>query len=121
MGLPAKVLRERCRQSNGLFARLMRLAQRNQIDTSMNATCHLRHLLAARLASWLLAAQAHTRENELAVTQTDVADRLGVHRTSVVEAFARLVACGDQARPGEGGNYQPAVAAIPSVRMHPRR
>ncbi|WP_171981998.1 Crp/Fnr family transcriptional regulator [Brevundimonas sp. LM2] len=88
--LPANVLRERCRKSPPLMNLLWVLTHQNQIEASVNAACHLRHGLGPRLARWLLTTQDRTGKSELPVLQSDVADWLGVRRSSVVASFKHL-------------------------------
>lgn len=90
--LPAEVLRERCRLSPTLLNLLLMLTHQNQIEASVNAACHLRHGLTPRLARWLLTTQERTGRSELPVLQSDLADWLGVRRSTIVDSFKQLSA-----------------------------
>jgi CRP-like cAMP-binding protein len=61
---------------------------------SLSAACLARHTLDQRLARWLLTAANHTGSHVLPVRQESLAQILGVRRTGISEAMARLEAAG---------------------------
>jgi CRP-like cAMP-binding protein len=89
--MPSDVLRRQCRESPELTSLLMTLTHENQVEASVNAACHLRHDLTSRMARWLLTTQERTGQSELPVKQGDLAEWMGVQRTSVV-ASSRFLA-----------------------------
>jgi CRP-like cAMP-binding protein len=61
---------------------------------SLSAACLARHTLDQRLARWLLTAASHTGSEVLPIRQEALAQILGVRRTGISEAVARLEAAG---------------------------
>ena len=62
----------------------------NLAASAQVAMCALRHPALARYACWLLAASDATGSDELRVTQSIVAERLGVRRVTVVNIATQL-------------------------------
>jgi CRP-like cAMP-binding protein len=60
-------------------------AQANQL-----AVCNALHRVGPRVARWLLTASDLTRQQRMLLTQEDIANSLGVQRTSVVASFGEL-------------------------------
>ena len=74
--------------------RMLNLIFRHERGISMQAqqgvACHAGHTVQARLCRWLLRARDLTDSNKLVVTQADLAQTLGVRRTSITEAAQEL-------------------------------
>lgn len=82
--VPTEVLRRRFEVSQPLRDQLLALTHQNQIEAARNAVCNLRHDATQRLSRWLLTTQDRTGLSELNITQAEIADLLGVRRTTVV-------------------------------------
>jgi CRP-like cAMP-binding protein len=72
---------------------LLEHAGRHLAQVAQRSACANRHLLSARLAAWLLLVQERAGSDELALTQEQIANRLGARRAGVTQ-----IACGLQAR-----------------------
>jgi len=92
--LPTKVLRERYDDSPALRDQLLDLTHQNQIEAARNAVCNLRHETSQRLSRWLLTTQDRTGRKELPITQEEVADLLGVRRTTIVATSRKFARAG---------------------------
>lgn len=101
--MPASVLRSQALHSASLRALLNRATHQNQIEAHSRAICATYHPTSARLAQWLLTLQGQTGGTRFTLTQEDMADILGVQRTTVVAAFSALKASGALA-PGKRGS-----------------
>lgn len=74
----------------GLRHRLLALTHFYQAQSSQLALCNTFHRATARLARWLLTTSDLTGVDGMRLTQEQIANALGVQRTSMVEAFAEL-------------------------------
>lgn len=88
--IPAEVLRALSDRLPGLRHRLLALTHFYQAQANQLALCNTYHRLPARLARWLLTTSDLTGAAELRLTQEQIANALGVQRTSMVEAFGAL-------------------------------
>lgn len=70
--------------------RLLVLTHFYQAQSNQLAVCNALHRVGPRVARWLLTASDLTQERRLFLTQEDIAQSLGVQRTSVVSSFAEL-------------------------------
>jgi CRP-like cAMP-binding protein len=71
---------ERCERFQEL---LLRSVQAQLVQTSQSAGCNSHHSVRQRLSRWLLLYADRSESNVLALTQEDIADMLGVVRSSV--------------------------------------
>jgi CRP-like cAMP-binding protein len=77
------LLRRMARYSHGLVA-----------QSQQNALCHAVHPVEARICRWLLAIQARCAGDKVPLTQSTLAQMLGVRRTTVTLVAGRLEALG---------------------------
>ena len=104
--LSADLLRRRAEVSPALRALLLRLTHRNQVEAAVSTVCNLSHDTPSRLARWLLTTQDRTSLAEFKVLQQELADWLGVRRTTMVEA------CRDLGRQGAIRNRRGRISII---------
>ncbi|MBC7955596.1 MAG: Crp/Fnr family transcriptional regulator [Cytophagales bacterium] len=79
----------------GLMQRmLLRYTQVLMTQIALTAACYRHHSVEQQLSRWLLLVQDRAPENELVVTQEQVAGLLGVRRESVTEAAGKLQQAG---------------------------
>ena len=81
--IPAAAFRERFEASSHLLGLLLSLTHRNQKEAAQNAVCNTLHAVTARLARWLLMTQDRTGQDEFELRQDDLAQLLGVQRTTI--------------------------------------
>jgi CRP-like cAMP-binding protein len=82
-------------EQKGALARLMlRYTQALIAQTGQIAVCNRHHSLEQQLARWILSCLDRLPSNELAMTQSRIADMLGVRREGVTEAAGRLQLAG---------------------------
>ena len=87
---PAEELRALADRLPGLRRHLLALTHFYQAQANQLALCNTYHRATARLARWLLTTSDLTGVNALTLTQEQIANALGVQRTSIVEAFSVL-------------------------------
>ncbi|GAC1579827.1 MAG: Crp/Fnr family transcriptional regulator [Candidatus Elarobacter sp.] len=75
-------------------ALLRRYAVASMRIAGISAACERHHLIAPRLASWLLRLYDHAGPAELAVTHDRAARMLGVRRAGITRASAEIAASG---------------------------
>jgi len=92
--ISAELLRRQVRQSPRLLNLLLVVTHENQAEAALTAACNALHEVTPRLARWLLLLADHTGDDELSVTQQDVATMLGTQRTSINASAAALRASG---------------------------
>lgn len=92
--IPAESLRRAMAERPTLHADLLRFSAMLAAQTSVSLACMARHSLDQRLARWLLTAEQRMGDVDLQVRQEDLAIILGVRRTGVSEALARLADLG---------------------------
>jgi CRP-like cAMP-binding protein len=73
---------------------LLRYVQVLFTQTSQTAVCNQHHSVQQQLCRWLLLSIDCLPENKLVMTQSLIADTLGVRRESVTEAASKLQAAG---------------------------
>ena len=100
--LPASVLRDQALRSSSLRALLLQATHQNQVEAHSRAICATYHSALARLAQWLLTLQGQTGGSNFILTQDEMAELLGVQRTTIVAAFSALKATGALARGKRG-------------------
>lgn len=88
----ADALRILSRRRERLQDRLLGLTHFYQAQANQLALCNTYHRAAPRLARWLLTTSDLAGTSELNLTQEQIANALGIQRTSVVGAFAKLKA-----------------------------
>lgn len=88
----ASRVRELMNERPALRHRLLVLTHFYQAQANQLAVCNALHRVTPRVARWVLTACDMTSERRLRATQEDIADSLGVQRTSVVSAFSELKA-----------------------------
>ncbi len=91
---PAWALREEIEESPELRAIVLRYTQACLNSATRLAACNRAHLLAQRLAYWLLTARARAGQDRLALTHEVMADHLGVRRAGVTVAAQSLQSAG---------------------------
>ena len=92
--LPASILRTRIQQSRPFYNRIVRLVHDYQSQAGQNSACNAAHSNTQRLARWLLMVHDRSRDEALRMTQQDLADVLGLPRTSVTESAMKLKQAG---------------------------
>lgn len=88
--LPADRLRRRVEESPALLQLLMTLTHNNQVEAAQNAVCNAVHTVTPRLARWLLTIQNRTGREDFRLTQEDLAQIMGVRRTTVNASWQEL-------------------------------
>lgn len=96
--LDAEILREEFARGQALQKRLLLYTQARLIQLSQILVCQTHHTIEQRLARWLLALADRTDFAQLFLTQTSIAQMLGVRRASITEAAnvlqkAKLIDC----------------------------
>ena len=92
--ISADLLRRQVKQSPRLLNLLLVVTHENQAEAALTSACNALHEVTPRLARWLLLLADHTGDDELSVTQQDVATMLGTQRTSINASAAGLRAAG---------------------------
>ena len=90
--LPAAVLRSQVGASPGLRLQLLRLTHDYQAQAAYSVGCASLHSAVSRLANVILTTADRLDDDQLDLTQQDVADFLGVQRTTVNSAANELKA-----------------------------
>jgi CRP-like cAMP-binding protein len=88
--LDAGILREEFARGEALQQQLLRYTQARLSQLSQILVCQTHHTIEQRLARWLLSLEDRTDFPELSLTQTSIAQMLGVRRASVTEAASIL-------------------------------
>lgn len=88
--LSADRLRALAHDRPTLMHRLLVLTHFYQAQSNQLAVCTAFHKIDSRIARWLLNLQDLSGRDRFVLTQNDIADHLGVQRTSVVGAFRRF-------------------------------
>ncbi len=82
-------------QRTGAFQRLLlRYSQALFTQTSQTAVCNRHHSVQQQLCRWLLLSIDRLPEDKLTMTQSLIADMLGVRREGVTEAAGKLQSAG---------------------------
>jgi CRP-like cAMP-binding protein len=92
--IPAARFRAAIRQSDRLTTVVMRCAQAVVLQIQQTAACNALHPVEQRLCRWLLLTQDYAGTNVIPLTQEDLAQMLGVRRTSVTAAVSKLQTLG---------------------------
>jgi CRP-like cAMP-binding protein len=92
--LAASVLRRRMNVSPTLRDLLMRVTYDNQAQAALTVSCATLHAIPERLARLLLTSTERLEQEQLHITQEDLAGLLGVQRTSVNAAAQELKEAG---------------------------
>lgn len=98
LALDARILREEFARGKALQKRLLLYTQARLSQVSQILVCQTHHAIEQRLARWLLALADRSDFGQLCLTQTSIAQMLGVRRASVTEAAkvlqqAKLIHC----------------------------
>ncbi|QOC24221.1 Crp/Fnr family transcriptional regulator [Wenzhouxiangella sp. AB-CW3] len=91
--LKASVLKDEANRCES-FRLLLRYTQVLLTQISQSATCNRYHTITQQLARWLLIAIDHLPQQQLQLTQEQIAHSLGVRREGVTEAAGRLQKAG---------------------------
>lgn len=86
----AAVLRRQAAASPHLRLQLLRLAHDYQVQAACSVGCAVLHNTSSRLASFILTSADRGGDDRLHLTQQDVADFLGIQRTTVNAAANEL-------------------------------
>jgi CRP-like cAMP-binding protein len=92
--LPSDLLRQRCRESDGLMQLLLRSAQADIAEASQSVACNALHDAPARLARWLLLTEDRVGNPVFPLTQDYMAIMVGVQRTTISAIAIRLKTAG---------------------------
>uniref|UniRef100_UPI003F495853 Crp/Fnr family transcriptional regulator n=1 Tax=Cupriavidus yeoncheonensis TaxID=1462994 RepID=UPI003F495853 len=88
--LPANDMREAFRRLPVLRRQCLLFVQALLTQVAQTAVCNRHHSLQEQLCRWLLLTLDRMTVNELAITQQEIADALGVRREGVAVAMGRL-------------------------------
>ena len=88
--IKAEALREELNRRGALQDLLLRYTYTLLRQVSQSVVCHTYHTIPQRLSRWLLSARDRIDSDTLQLTQTFVADLLGVRRTGVSAAEQEL-------------------------------
>ena len=88
--LPAQTIREEFARAGSAMHLLLRYTVALITQVAQTAVCSRHHSLDQRLCRWLLMSLDRVQGDELAVTQTRIANMLGVRRESVTIGAQRL-------------------------------
>jgi len=92
--LKHSILKQEFTRSGALQRLLLRYTQALFTQTSQTAACNRHHSVQQQLCRWLLLSIDRLPENKLTMTQSLIADMLGVRREGVTEAAGKLQAAG---------------------------
>lgn len=92
--ISAGAFRQVLDQNPPLRRRVARYAHGLIAQSQQNALCHAVHPVEARICRWLLAIQARSAGDKVPLTQSTLAQMLGVRRTTVTLVAGRLEALG---------------------------
>jgi hypothetical protein len=90
MRMSGKRLASELRKNGGLKQQLDRCVYVSMITAMQIAACNQSHVLAQRLARWLLMVRDRVGHNEFRLTQEFLARMLGVRRAGVTDAAGSL-------------------------------
>lgn len=90
----AQIVRALAMSSPAFATQLLKATHANQVEAHTQAMCATFHLILPRVARWLLTLQERTGQTSFAITQEDLADLLGVQRTTVNGAMITLRTAG---------------------------
>lgn len=88
--LKAGIVRENFMRCGPLHSLLLRYTHVFLAQVSQTAACNRRHLIAERLARWLLVCHDRIGASEVHLTQDTIATMLGTRRAGVSEAASQL-------------------------------
>lgn len=100
--VPADALQALAETKPEVSAILLHATHRNQVEAHGEALCAAFHTVTGRIARWLLMLQERSGLSIFELTQQDIADLLGVQRTTVVAAFRAISAEGGLSRQRRG-------------------
>ena len=86
----AREVRRLAQETPSLMRRLHQLSHFYQAEAHQLAISATYDTITARLASWLLTAFDLAGQDEIRVTQDEIAHHLGVQRTSIVQSYSDL-------------------------------
>lgn len=109
--LPASVLDAQIQASPSLRRLLLQVTHHNQVEAARNAVCNARHQATPRLARLILTMQDRTGLAEFRVHQDELAELLGVLRSSIVACSKALSGTG-AIRTGRGRFFITDRAAL---------
>ncbi|SRR5579871_1662844 len=92
--LESGLLKDEFRRGGVMQQRLLRYTQALIAQMTQTAVCNRHHSIEQQLCRWLLHTLDRVPQQELIVTQEQIAGTLGVRRESVTEAAGRLQAAG---------------------------
>jgi CRP-like cAMP-binding protein len=92
--LSATAFRQVLDQNPSLLRRVARYVHALVAHSQQNALCHAVHPVEARICRWLLAIQTRSAGDKVPLTQSTLAQMLGVRRTTVTLVAGRLEAAG---------------------------
>jgi CRP-like cAMP-binding protein len=81
-------------QSAGIRRHAARFVSANLVQSQQTALCHAAHSVEARVCRWLLEVQERTGSSKIPLTQSALAQFLGVRRTTVTLVAGQLEAAG---------------------------
>lgn len=88
--MKAKVLQDEFKRGGKFQRLLLRYTQALITQISQTAVCNRLHSVEQQLCRWILLSHDRVQADELIMTQTLIADMLGVHRRGVTVAAGRL-------------------------------
>jgi CRP-like cAMP-binding protein len=88
--LNASIVKREFAQGGAFYHLALRFTQALIAQTSQTAVCNRHHSLCQQLCRWLLLSLDRLPGNELAITQEQIANMLGVRREGVTEAAGNL-------------------------------
>ncbi|MGB3239268.1 MAG: Crp/Fnr family transcriptional regulator [Geitlerinemataceae cyanobacterium] len=88
--LDAEILQKEFARGGALQQQLLRYTQARLSQLSQILVCQTHHAIEQRLARWLLCLEDRTNFSEFSLTQTSIAQMLGVRRASVTDAASIL-------------------------------
>jgi CRP-like cAMP-binding protein len=92
--LPTRTLLDLIDASPAVHSAIMACYNRLAWEFLVRAQCNRHHRLEEQLCGWLLRFSALSESDEIACTQQEIADVIGVRREGVTEALGRLQAIG---------------------------
>ena len=90
----ARAVRALALSSPEFATQLLRATHANQVEAHNLAICATFHLIMPRVARWLLTLQERTGQTSFMITQEDLANLLGVQRTTINAAMIALRTAG---------------------------
>jgi CRP-like cAMP-binding protein len=92
--MPASAFRSVLDQNPTMRRRVARYASAMLAHVQQTALCHANHAVETRICRWLLEVQDRIGSNKVPLTQSTLAQMLGVRRTTVTLVAGRLEAAG---------------------------